>query len=264
MVMMVTIQDVMEQIEKGIRLDSSTVDGLKYGNKEDQVKGIVVSFMASLDVIRKAVDLNANLLITHEGLFYQHHSNHLLEKNMSLIEQKKAIIEETNLAIYRNHDAIHRSDPDGITQGLIESLDWQQYVYENAPSHSIVHIPHKTPVQIASYLKEKLGIENIRFLGNPYIRCEKIAVLVGYRGHGVNTIPLLDKVDLVIYGEGPEWETPEFVWDAIQQGASKGLIQLGHAESEDPGMKRLANQLQHTFPDVPVTFIPTASRFNVI
>ncbi|WP_245780726.1 Nif3-like dinuclear metal center hexameric protein [Gracilibacillus orientalis] len=260
---MITIQDVMNQIEKDITLDSSTVDGLKYGNREDEVKAIAVSFMPSIAVIQKTAEIKANLLITHEALFYQHHSNQTLEKNTNLIEQKKSIIAQTNLAIYRNHDVVHRYQPDGITQGLIAELNWQQYVNEQQPAYSILHIPNATLAKIASHLKEKLGIEYLRFVGNKDMKCEKIAVLVGYRGNGATTIPLLEKVDLVIYGEGPEWETPEFVWDAVQQGSSKGIIQLGHAESEDPGMKWLANQLQLGFPTVPVTFLPTTSRFQL-
>ncbi|MGP4041451.1 Nif3-like dinuclear metal center hexameric protein [Gracilibacillus sp. D59] len=261
---MITVQDVIDQLEEGVMLDSSTVDGLMYGDSKDEIKGITVSFMPSIDVIKKNVDLKANLLITHEALFYQHHSNQALEKNNSLVEEKKSIIEQTNLAIYRNHDAIHRYQPDGITHGLIAELDWQQYVNEQESAYSILHIPNSTLAKVATQVKQKLGINYLRFVGNKDMKCEKIAVLVGYRGNGPTTIPLLEKVDLVIYGEGPEWETPEFVWDASQLGVPKGLIQLGHAESEDPGMKWLANQLKDRFPSIPVTFLPTVRRFQLI
>ncbi len=261
---MINVQDVIDQIKERVMFDSSTVDGLKYGNREEEVKGIAVSFMPSIDVIQKAIDIKANLLITHEALFYQHHSNETLEKNNSFIEQKKSIIAQTNLAIYRNHDAVHRYQPDGITEGLIEELEWKQFVVEQQLAYSIVQIPKATLVGIAAHLKEKLAIENLRFVGNKHMNCENIAVLVGYRGGGASTIPLLDKVDLVIYGEGPEWETPELVWDILQQGVSKGIIQLGHAESEDPGMKWLATRLQAKFQSVPVTFLPTTSRFQLL
>ncbi|MGN8647445.1 Nif3-like dinuclear metal center hexameric protein [Gracilibacillus sp. HCP3S3_G5_1] len=261
---MITIQHVIDQMEDGITYDPSTVDGLKYGNREDIVKGIAVSFMPSMDVIQRTADINANLLITHEGLFYQHQPNQALEAETTLIKQKKSIIKQTNLAIYRNHDAVHRSQPDGITLGLIEALNWQHYIMETNSNCTIVHLPNATLEKVASHLKEKLSIEHLRFVGNMNTTCEHIAVLSGYRGNGMTTIPLFEKVDLVIYGEGPEWETPEFVWDVTRQGNSKGLIQLGHAESEDPGMERLAKQLQHRFPSVPVTFIPTKSRFQLI
>ena len=38
--------------------------------------------------------------------------------------------------------------------------------------------------------------------------------------------------DLIICGEGPEWETPEYVREANRLGRSCGLIVLGHAVLE--------------------------------
>jgi putative NIF3 family GTP cyclohydrolase 1 type 2 len=80
------------------------------------------------------------------------------------------------------------------------------------------------------------------------------------------SIPLFEKekLDLIIYGEGPEWETPEYVRDAIHQGKQKALIVLGHSESEESGMKNLADWLKSTLPYLPVFYIPEKPLFQVI
>ena len=57
---------------------------------------------------------------------------------------------------------------------------------------------------------------------------------------------------MAITGEGPEWETPEYVRDALAQGKKRALIALGHGESEQPGMKYLAAILRERFPGLAV------------
>jgi hypothetical protein len=52
------------------------------------------------------------------------------------------------------------------------------------------------------------------------------------------------------------------VRDAIDQGQKKALIILGHANSEEPGMKWLVNWLQPRLPDVRVTHLPAGDPFR--
>ncbi|AHA58143.1 hypothetical protein M493_09737 [Geobacillus genomosp. 3] len=73
-----------------------------------------------------------------------------------------------------------------------------------------------------------------------------------------------EHLDAIIYGEGPEWETPGYVRDAVHQGRRKALIVLGHAESEEPGMRYLAEWLGLQFPDVPIHFIQETPLFQVV
>jgi putative NIF3 family GTP cyclohydrolase 1 type 2 len=79
-------------------------------------------------------------------------------------------------------------------------------------------------------------------------------------------IPLFEKhqLDLVIYGEGPEWETPEYVRDSNIQGKEKALIILGHAESEEPGMNHLATKMTEMFPNTPIHFIKNKPMFKMM
>ncbi len=69
---------------------------------------------------------------------------------------------------------------------------------------------------------------------------------------------------MAITGEGPEWETPEYVRDALAQGKKRALIALGHGESEQPGMKYLAAILRERFPGLAVHFIPERSVFQIL
>jgi hypothetical protein len=71
-------------------------------------------------------------------------------------------------------------------------------------------------------------------------------------------------VDVSICGEINEWETPEYVRDAVAQGKCKGLIVLGHGNGEEPGMAWLEEWLRPRFPDIPITHVPTGDPFHFL
>jgi hypothetical protein len=62
-------------------------------------------------------------------------------------------------------------------------------------------------------------------------------------------------VELLIAGEASEWETVEYVRDAVAQGRHKALILLGHEVSEEPGMEQCAIELRELFPGMRVDHI---------
>lgn len=258
---MLCIQDVLDQLTRV----QPTVDGLVSGKAESQVRGIAVTFMATQAAIEQAASLGANLLISHEGVFYRHQmdTTKLLEED-PVARYKLQRLKELDLAIYRYHDGIHRETPDGITAGVIEELDWQDAVREYRPASAVLELPGMTLQELASLLKRKLNLPFIRFTGNPKLICRKIGVLVGYRGGGDLAIPLLREVDLIIAGEGPEWEAPEYVRDAVYQGREKAMMFLGHGPSEAPGMRRLAGKLRLAFPTLPVHVIENETLFQWI
>ena len=70
-----------------------------------------------------------------------------------------------------------------------------------------------------------------------------------------------EKVEVLVSGESREWETVEYVRDAISAGMKKALILLGHATSEEPGMEYCATWLKTFVTEVPVEFIPAKEPF---
>ncbi|WP_339822056.1 Nif3-like dinuclear metal center hexameric protein [Paenibacillus sp. FSL R7-0216] len=260
---MYRIQDILDRLMPAESIEQ-TVDGLVIGRPDEEVRGIAVTFMATQAAIEQAVSLGANLLISHEGVFYSHRSDGNTLKEDPVVWHKKHRLEELGLAVLRYHDGIHRETPDGITSGLIEELDWQDAVCEYQPASAVLELQAATLEEVARLLKVKLNLPYVRFTGDPEMLCRKVGVLVGYRGGGELAIPLLREVDLIIAGEGPEWETPEYVRDAVYQGRCKAIIFLGHGPSETPGMKRLARVLRVAFPSLPVHVIENEPLFHWI
>lgn len=262
---MTVIQNIIDYVTDSVLLPDNTVDRLQFGNPDDEVKTVVVTFLAGQKIIKEAVRLGANLIISHEGIFYRHRDMGEEQNLDPVYQQKFRTISEGRVAVFRLHDAIHRAKTDGITRGLLLALDWSSYEVFRHQHYSILEIPELPLGEIIGHIKRCLGLEYLRYMGEPDMPCKKIGVLVGYRGSAEVALPLYQQygLDLLIYGEGPEWETPEYVRDSLDNGKKRALVVLGHAESEAPGMKCLAADLQEKFPDIPVHFISQRSVFSI-
>ncbi len=260
-----TVEEVLEYLTRPAGKIENTVDTLKTGTPDMEVTGIAVAFTATHRVVRQALARKANLLIVHEGAFYSHWDSDDIEHH-PVHAEKWRLIRDAGLAVYRFHDHWHRYRPDGITQGLIQALGWESCVTENQATAAILTMPAMTVGDIAEEVKQKLGIGFVRVAGRLSMPCRRIGLLVGYRGGGALAIPLFEKenLDLILYGEGPEWETPEYVRDAVYQGRRRALIALGHAESEEPGMRHLADRMSEAFPGIPVHFIAENHVFHIV
>jgi putative NIF3 family GTP cyclohydrolase 1 type 2 len=263
------IQNIIDYLTAPGSLSSeTTVDRLLYGSPETEVTGVAVAFIASHSVIDRAGRSGANLLLTHEGLYYSHHAEPQPYRDDPVQQAKSRMLEQGKLAVYRYHDGIHRSKRDGIMEGLLEALEWETYAVAHYPAASVLEIPDGgiDLEDVAAHVKQKLGLPYLRLSGDLFMSCRRIGVLAGYRGGGSLAIPLFEAegVDLIVYGEGPEWETPEYVRDAIHQGRQKGLLVLGHAESEAPGMRLLAERIRREFPDIPVHYLEERPVFTIV
>ncbi|WP_058306628.1 Nif3-like dinuclear metal center hexameric protein [Gracilibacillus massiliensis] len=262
---MVQVQDVIHTLISNVEAVDNTVDTLKFGDLNQEVNKVAVTFMPTYEVIKGAISTNIDLLICHEGLFYSHGNLGVIEES-EVYQQKRDLIEDSGLAIFRLHDYVHSYQPDGIMQGIIQTLQWQGFVRKNERAYSIFEIPKQQLIEVLSYLKDKLDINPIRYIGDLTTEIKHIALLVGFRGGGITAIPpfIHEHVDLVIYGEGPEWETPEYVRDAIAMKKNKAAIILGHYESEAPGMVYVTEELKRLLPNIEISYLPSKNCIQVL
>jgi putative NIF3 family GTP cyclohydrolase 1 type 2 len=99
-------------------------------------------------------------------------------------------------------------------------------------------------------------------VGDPQLKVTKVAMLPGAAG-SARQISLLerDDVEALVIGETPEWETVEYVADAVTEHKRKALVILGHIPSEQAGMEECARWLKTFVTEVPVEFIPAREPF---
>lgn len=258
-----TVQQVIDLILKEIpgAPFQQTVDTLKSGNGQQVVTGIVTTMFSTIDVIRKAASIGANFIIAHEPTFYSHTDETPWLETDSVYKFKRDLLDKHKIAVWRFHDYWHTYRPDGVLMGVLTKLGWEKmYNSANPPiiNHSGIALG-----ELVIYCKEKLGIRQVRLIGNTSDVCKRIALIPGAAG-GRAQIQLLmkERPDVLIVGEVHEWETAEYIRDAQASGLKMSLIVLGHAESEEPGMLWLQTWLSPRLKDVKVTHVASGNPFH--
>ena len=262
-----TASEVIVRIQQhvGVPWQSETVDTFKAGNPDAPVTGIAVTMMATMDVLERAAASGQNLIITHEPTFYNHLDklDELEEKeNDPVLAAKLAFIAKHNLVIWRFHDHWHRRKPDGIEAGMAHALGWEKY--QDLKNDYLFSIPETTLEKLADDLRSKLETHAMRVVGDPNLKVKRVALVPGASGFHKETLALeKSDIEVLVTGEPREWETVEYVADAVTQGKRKGLIILGHIPSEQAGMEECTRWLKTFVAEVPVKFVPTVDPFWV-
>jgi putative NIF3 family GTP cyclohydrolase 1 type 2 len=233
------------------------VDTIKAGDPSTPVTGIATTFLDTMDVLREAARRGDNLVITHEPTFYNHRDETSYFTDDPVYQEKLAFIQQHHLVVFRLHDEIHAGGTDHILAGLYATLGWKDYPHPTGPyAQYFVTVPPTTLLQMAQTLQQRLHIATLRIEGDPQLAVSHVAVLPGASGLNKQVLALRQPgIDLLIAGEASEWETVEYVRDAVAQGKHKGLILLGHEVSEEPGMEQCARELREVFPALHVDHI---------
>lgn len=233
----------------------NTVDTLKSGSRDIKVTGIVTAMFPTVKVIKKAISLGANFVVCHEPTFYNHADDVSWLQDDEIYQYKANLLKDNNIAVWRNHDYIHRLVPDPVTASLVAQLDWKQY--EQTPNTFLIN-PNPTLGQLIKTIKEKLGLDKVRYVGELNQSASNILLMPGAAG-GQNQIRAIErfKPDVLVCGEISEWETAEYVRDAVAEGKVLGLIVLGHIASEEAGSEFMMNWLRQHLTGIKVTHVPS-------
>jgi putative NIF3 family GTP cyclohydrolase 1 type 2 len=259
-----TARQIIEQIKAhvGVPWREDTVDTIKAGDPDTPITGIATTMMATFDVIRRAQAEGKNLVITHEPTFYSHQDKtDVFEKeNDAVWADKLKFIQEHHMVVWRFHDHWHMRRPDGIMEGVLHSLGWEKFYN---PEARLVKLPAAMTVEeLAADVQKKLGAKVLRVVGDRQMRVTNIAMQPGAGGPvGHRRALQRQEVEVLLIGEVPEWETIEYVNDAVAQGKRKALLLVGHIPSEQPGMENCAVWLKTFIENVPIGFVPTIEPF---
>ncbi len=251
------IMDLFVKSVPGAPLEN-TVDTLKAGSRDQQVTGVVTTMFATMEVIQKAIAAGANFIIAHEPTFYNHADVTDWLQQDAVYQAKMGLLQQHNIAVWRNHDYIHRHQPDGILKGVVDRLGWQKYQDPQVPGRFTV--PSITLEAFIQQAKKALGISMVRYIGELSQTCSKVLLMPGAYG-GRNHIEAIrrEAPEVAVVGEIQEWETAEYVRDARAQGKRLSLVVLGHTDSEEPGAAFMAQWLKEHVPGVKVTHIPSGN-----
>lgn len=259
-------------------------DEFKCGNPEDECTGVVTAMSANVSVIRKTIELKANLIVVHEPTNYTSADEPGWNEpfDNSVYEEKRKLLDEHGIAVWRDHDHMHFNRPDSIFTGVLKYLGWEDKAEIDMDTglyaHWIIHIEPCTLKQLCDHLIENIGMNGVRIIGDPKAIVSSVA-LVGHLypseyhkkdgttgEYGVSIIDTLEKrVDVIIPGEVIDWTVLSYVRDAIELGKTKAVINLGHFNWEELGMKYMKDWLSELLENkLPVTYVPSGDMYNFI
>ena len=255
----VTAQEIVDRIKKniGVGWKSETVDTFKAGDPSSVVTGIVTTALASLDVLGRAVKAGANLIVSCEPTFFGK-----LDKPTApsdpVFSAKGTFIKKHNLVVWRFSDHWRLRTPDPFALGLAGALGWSKFAAGD-PRHVI--IPETSLDALVLHIRKSLNIRGgMRIVGDPQLRVRKVALLPGSTPLQAS-LEVLPAVDAIIAGEVREWESVEYVRDAVALGGKKSLTLVGRIVSEDPGMQVCAQWLKTIVPEVASTWISAGDPY---
>ena len=253
-----TATEIVNLIKNNVtfKWQDKTVDTFKGGNPEDEVKGIATTFIATFDVLKKAKSKGLNFIMTHEPTYYNHFDETAQFEDDKVVAEKMRFIKDNHLIIFRFHDHWHMTNPDGIITGMISKLGWGEYLQDK--KNMIFELPKMTVKDLATSLQKEFNAPAVRVVGDPGMEVTNAALVVGAPGSMPQIKSLeRDDMEVLIAGETHEWETVEYVRDAVSMGKKKALILIGHLNSEEAGMNYCAEWLKGFIKDIPVEFIPS-------
>lgn len=252
-----TIRELTERMIKAAgcgRLDE-TVDTFKAGDPDQPLRGIVTTFIATREVIDKAQQMGANLVITHEPTYFNHLDETEAFQDDPVYLAKRDAIEQAGVVIWRWHDYWHRCRPDGIVTGVAEALGWADRIDPADPN--VFRLEGMVLSDVLNHVTNSLDAVTSRYVGRDDMPVKTLGYLPGWSS-GDRQVAFLrrDDIDALLVGETVEWQVGEYVRDALASGRNKALLAVGHCNSEEAGMKHLVGWLESLAPDVAITFVP--------
>ena len=262
-------------------------DDWKAGDPEAECTGVVTALTPSVGVIRKAAALGANLIVAHEPTYYTSADGPGWFEDFpnSVYEEKKRLLEENGIAIWRDHDHLHAHDPDGIFTGVIRYLGWEDHarVDRNTGAgfaHFFVDFPETTLKALCEHIVRTIGLNGLRYVGDPDMKVSSLAIVAHLfpnltgrprkdgtpTEYGVGIIETLEtQVDVIMPGEVIDWTVLSYVRDALELGKCKAVINPGHFNWEELGMKYAAVWLGELLQgEVPVQYVPSGDMYRFV
>jgi dinuclear metal center YbgI/SA1388 family protein len=219
------------------------VNGLQVENRGG-VSRIAAAVDASLTIVQMAIEMRANLLVVHHGLFWSKRQP-WTGTNYELLR----LLLDNDVAVYSSHLPLDMHPKLGNNARLCAALNLRnlkpffQTKNQWLGYRATANISRLALVQ---QLQRAVNGEMKLIPGGPEI-CRRIGVVTGGAGAEVQ-LAVNEGVDTFITGEGPHWTY------ALAEELGVNVLYGGHYATETFGVKALAAHLSKKF-RVPWVFL---------
>jgi hypothetical protein len=244
------------QTELGGDWPATGPDGFKAGDPSLAVKGIATTAMATLDVLKEAVQANANLIVTYEPAFYGRADGRGpvgFGADDPVVNAKREFIDKNGLVVFRLRDHWQARKEKDMVTALAAALGWSSRRVKS--DDALYEIPSATAEETVALIRTRLNIRGgLRAVGDRQATICRVLLHPGPMTPAIMW-QRYSEVDLVVAGEVREWENTFYAADIFTAGEKRALVMVGRVVSEDPGMRACAEWLTALVKEVPSKWI---------
>ncbi len=243
---------------------AKTVDRVIVGDPQKEVRRVLVTWIASLDAVRAAIERGVDVLMTHEPTFWVHANELEMMETSRIASAKWHLIQRSGLVVLRNHDAWDRWPEIGIPWA------WAQFLgVGNKPvatgANGYQHRYDIQPVPLEAFAARvakrtaTIGESAVQVVGDGKRLVSHIGVGTGC-GCDIRVFQEMGCDVSIVCDDGSCY------WGGIQRAEDDGhaVIRVNHGTSEEPGMVTLTRYINDTLPGVKAEHLLHGSSFRLV
>ena len=257
-------KEIMEKIEKSYprayAMDWDNV-GLLAGRDDKEVKKIYIALDATDDVVDTAVEVGADMLVTHHPLIF---SGMKKINNQDFIGIRLLILIQNDISYYAMHTNYDVMGMSALSGEKMQLTDVQVLEVTGESENGIEGIGRVADFaeeislkECAESVKKAFSLENVKVFGNLDGMVGKVAISPG-SGKSMIGIALAAGADVLVTGDIGHHEGI----DAVAQGLA--IIDAGHYGIEHIFIEDMKNYLMKELQDVEIVAAPIRHPFTVI
>jgi putative NIF3 family GTP cyclohydrolase 1 type 2 len=256
------------QTELGGDWPSTGPDGFKAGEPSTVVKGIATTAMATLNVLKEAVNANTNLVLTYEPTLYSRADGRAMTDATPprgrsgfdpVVNAKREFIEKNGLVVFRLRDHWQARKENDMVTGLAGALGWSARRVKN--DDALYDIPPATAEATVALIRSKLNLRaGLRVVGDRNATIRRVLLFPGSMTPATMW-QRYSEVDMIVAGEVREWENTHYAADIFTAGEKRALVTTGRIVSEEPGMRVCAEWLKSIVREIPAKWIAVGDPY---
>jgi putative NIF3 family GTP cyclohydrolase 1 type 2 len=239
-----------------------STDRIIIGPDDPPISGIAVGWMSYWWALRRAVDLDCNLFITHEPTFFSGHDDEEAIFRFGGARAKREWLRTSGLTVLRCHDVWDQLPELGVADSWVRFLGLGDPVAAEGFYRltEVSGFTGRTLAQQVASRTARFGQSIVQLVGPPDTPVTRVATGTG----AITSLPqLLDVFDLdaaICTDDGFTY------WHAGALAIDLGIpvVVVNHAVSELHGIELLARHLADRYPSIPVRHIEQRCMFESV
>lgn len=227
------IYDYINEIAPFAAQENWDNSGFQVGERAKEVKKILFALDATADLVREALDLRCDLIVTHHPFLF-HPQKQFLDSSPAFQAAKH------NIAVISAHTS-YDCAVGGVNDILAETVGLTEVHPSECGMFRIGLVPKQSAKDFAKTVQTALQAKASVSLPEKVLRC--VAVCGGAGADFINDAKA-QGADLFLTGEAKHHE----ILDAAALGIS--VVCAGHFETEMPAVRALCARVQAQFPQI--------------